>query len=59
VEMSDKLQFFAAFHQSHTAENLDKLKFVGHFLSLPAVSGMPALPGDFREERFGWKQLLG
>src|SRR5215475_12674223 len=38
VEMSDKLQFVAGFHQSHTAENPDKLKFVGHFLSLPAVS---------------------
>src|SRR5262245_32379172 len=36
--MSDKLQFVAGFHQLHTAENHDKLKFVGHFLSLPAVS---------------------
>jgi len=26
VEMSDKLQFVAGFHQSYTAENRDKLK---------------------------------
>src|SRR5215468_3104205 len=36
--MSDKLQFVAGFHHSPTAESPDKLKFVGHFRSLPAVS---------------------
>jgi hypothetical protein len=36
--MSDKLQFVAGFHHSPTAESPDKLKFVGHFLSLTAVS---------------------
>src|SRR5262249_39670606 len=36
--MSDKLQFVAGFHHSPTAESPDKLKFVGHFPSLPAVS---------------------
>src|SRR5262245_47009117 len=41
--MSDELQFVAGFHQSHTAENFDKLKFVGHFLSLPAVPRTTAL----------------
>jgi len=45
--MSDKLQFVAGFHQSHTAENFDKLKFVGHFLSLPAVSLGTALVVHF------------
>src|SRR5262245_44162970 len=42
--MSDKLQFVAGFHQSHTAENRDKMKFVGHFLSLPAASHLAPLP---------------
>jgi len=36
--MSDKIQLVAGFHHSPTAESPDKLKFVGHFLSLPAVS---------------------
>src|SRR5262245_23451936 len=40
--MSDKLQFVAGFHHSPTAESPDKLKFVGHFLSLPAVSALAA-----------------
>jgi len=44
LEMSDKLQFVAGFHQSHTAENHDKLRFVGHFLSLPAISVTFPLP---------------
>jgi hypothetical protein len=32
-KMSDKLKFVAGFHHSHTAENYDKLQFVGHLLS--------------------------
>jgi len=47
VEMSDKLQFVAGFHHSPTAESPDKLKFVGHFLSLPAVSLGTALVVHF------------
>jgi len=31
--MFDKLKFVAGFHHSSTAENPDKLKFVGHFWS--------------------------
>src|SRR5262245_39808355 len=50
--MSDKLQFVAGFQHSHTAENHDKLKFVGHFLSLPAVSDLAtAGHGDHRRWR--------
>jgi hypothetical protein len=32
-KMSDKLKFVVGFHHSHTAENYDKLQFVGHLLS--------------------------
>src|SRR5262245_52470889 len=51
--MSNKLQFVAGFHQSHTAENRDKLKFVGPHSPFPIPhSPLPTPHSPFLSNTF-------